>query len=209
MDVIVFVLANTDLDMCLEIPSGDDSGEFDPVELHPHCHGGESQLWQVGRGGRIVSALDPALCLGTFSTAGDLGARRVRDGESVVLVHLDSEFALTFRWGDGSDFGIRSSSDDNSNNGNNKINSNNDDMKKGAENEIVCMQDTALRLGSAARGHGIEVQSSSRRGQTWTLTPPPTSPPKPQGLNSIALLKFQQTFNRLFDRLFIVVWETL
>ena len=71
----VFVLANADLDKCLEIPSGDDSGEFDPVELHSHCHGGESQLWQVGRGGRIVSALDPTLCLGTFSTAGDLGAR--------------------------------------------------------------------------------------------------------------------------------------
>ena len=183
MDV-VFVLANADLDKCLEIPSGDDSGEFDPVELHSHCHGGESQLWQVGRGGRIVSVLDPTLCLGTFSTAGDLGARRVRDGESVVLVHLDSEFALTFRWGDGGDFGIRSSSDNSSNNSNNGKNSNNkinsnDDMKS-AENEIICMQDTALRVGSAARGHGIEVQSSSRRGQTWTLTPPPTSPPKPQ-----------------------------
>ena len=46
-----FVLTNAVLDMCLEIPSADDSGEFDPVELHAHCHGGLSQarvvVWSI------------------------------------------------------------------------------------------------------------------------------------------------------------------
>ena len=43
-----FVLTNAALDMCLEIPSADDGGEFDPVELHAHCHGGLSQAGQQG-----------------------------------------------------------------------------------------------------------------------------------------------------------------
>ena len=159
----LFGLTNADLDMCLEIPS-DDSGEFDPVELHAHFHGGDSQLWRVGPGGRVVSALDPTLCLGTFSAVGDLGAtRRIRDGESVVLVNLASEFALTFKWSDGNDLG----------------NSRSSYNKSTAENEMICMQDSSLRLGSAARGHGIELQSSPCRGQTWTLTPQPTPRPKP------------------------------
>ena len=42
-----FVLTNAALDMCLEIPSADDGGEFDPVELHAHCHGGHSQAGVV------------------------------------------------------------------------------------------------------------------------------------------------------------------
>ena len=41
-----FVLTHAALDMCLEIPSADDGGEFDPVELHAHCHGGLSQAGQ-------------------------------------------------------------------------------------------------------------------------------------------------------------------
>ena len=122
------------------------------------------QLWRAGQGGRLLSALDPALCLGAFSVAaaagslGLLGARRIRDGEPVVLVRLDSEFALAFSWGDGRDIG-----DDNTNH----------------EGEIVCLQDTALRLWPAGRGHGVEMQSSSSKGQTWALTAPPNLSPKP------------------------------
>ena len=114
-----------------------------------------------------MSALDPALCLGAFSVAAGSGllglARRIRDGEPVVLVRLDSEFALTFAWGDGRDIGDR-------NNNNNYTNH---------EDEIVCLQDTALRLGPAGRGHGVELRPASFRGQTWALTTSPTPPPKP------------------------------
>ena len=60
-DASTFVLTNAELGACLEIPS-DDSGEFDPVELHAHCHGGDSQLWAVGNGGRIVSVLGTLSC---------------------------------------------------------------------------------------------------------------------------------------------------
>ena len=165
----VFVLLTADLNMCLEIPFSDEGGEFDPVELHAHCHGGESQLWRVGRGGRVVSALDPMLCLGAFSTAGYLGARCIRRGEPVVLVRLASEFALTFKWEDGSDLGVPSNS---------TKNPRGDDNAEKHGGEIICVQDTALRLASAERGHGIELQSPSRRAQTWTLIPPPIPPLK-------------------------------
>ena len=61
MEDTSFVLTNLELGACLEVPS-DDSGEFDPVELHAHCHGGDSQLWRVGNGGRIVSVLGTQSC---------------------------------------------------------------------------------------------------------------------------------------------------
>ena len=90
--------------------------------------------------------------------------RRIRDGESVVLVHLGSEFALTFKWGDGRDI--------------NNTGADANDPNRGEE--LICTQDAALRIGAAARGHGIELRSSSRRGRLWILEAARTRPPKLQ-----------------------------
>ena len=64
-----FVLTNATLNMCLEIPSADDGGEFDPVELHAHCHGGLSQAGA----GVVLWAISPDLRK-AFAAAMDQGS---------------------------------------------------------------------------------------------------------------------------------------
>ena len=93
--------------------------------------------------------------------------RRIRDGESVVLVHLNSEFALTFKWGDGRDINNTPKDSTDANDPNNP-------------EELICEQDAALRMVAASRGHGIELRSPPRRGGTWILEAPRARPPKLQ-----------------------------
>ena len=112
--------------------------EFKPVELKELKQGIEYQEWQVHEG-RMVSTLDLTLCL---------GVRNIREGERIIMVGLDDENALKWRWGH-----------------------NDSDLSEcGRHNgdAIVCVQDASLRLGPVKGSrNGIELQKPSDRGQLW------------------------------------------
>ena len=132
-----FALRHVDLDMFLDIPHSE-AAEFKPVELYADCHGGENQLWQV-RNGHIVSVLDRTLCL---------GAHNLCDGEPIILVSIESNNALTWKWGgDRCDFG-------------------NDDYLD-ISDAIVCSKEESLQIGPANCGHGIALQKVSSTKQMW------------------------------------------
>lgn len=115
--------------------------EFKPVELQELQQGIELQEWQVHEG-RMVSTLDPTLCL---------GVRKIREGERIMMVGLDDENALKWRWGHNeSDLGACG--------GHNGV-------------AIVCVEDPSLRLGPVKGSrNGIELQKLSDLGQLWELS---------------------------------------
>ena len=117
---------------------GGDICEFKPVELQELQQGIEYQEWQV-QDGRIVSTLDPNLCL---------GVRKIMEGEQIIMVGLEDENALQWRWGhNDSDLG---------------------DCGRHNGDEIVCVQDASLRLGPVKGSRrGIELQKPSDSGQLW------------------------------------------
>jgi len=64
-----FVLLNvSDMTMCLDIPWSRDT-EFQPVEIYSFVHRGTNQMWKA-QDGRIVSVLQPNLCLGARHVQG-------------------------------------------------------------------------------------------------------------------------------------------
>ena len=132
-----FVLRNITLDMFLDIPYSE-AAELKPVELYGDCHGGENQLWQVSNG-RIVSVLDNNLCL---------GAHNVCDEEPIILVGLDSDKALTWKWGSG------------------RCDFENDDYLD-IRDTIVCSKEESLQIGPARCGHGIALQKVCSSNQLW------------------------------------------
>ena len=132
-----FVLRHVDLDMFLDIPYSE-AAEFKPVELYADCHGGENQLWQV-KNGRIVSVLDTTLCL---------GARNFCDGEPIILVGIESDNALTWKWdSDRCDFG--------------------NDEYLDVSDAIISLKEDSLQIGPANCGHGITLQKVSSTKQIW------------------------------------------
>ena len=115
-----------------------DIAKFKPVELQELHQGIEYHEWQV-REGRIVSTLDPTLCL---------GVRKIVEGERIIMVGLEDENALKWRWGhNDSDLG---------------------ECGRHNGDEIVCARDASLRLGPVKGSRrGIELQKPSDLGQLW------------------------------------------
>ena len=82
-----FVLHNVDRGTFLNVPG--DVREFQPVELQELHQGVEYQEWQVQDGRLLPVDGDSGLCL---------GARKIVEGEPVVMVPLDAESALRLRF---------------------------------------------------------------------------------------------------------------
>ena len=112
--------------------------KYKPVELREVHQGVEFHEWQVQEG-RIVSTVDPSLCL---------GVGKISEGERIIMVGLEDKNALQWKWGySGTDLGecVRRNGD-----------------------SVVCVQDASLRLGPVKGSRrGLELQKPSEQGQLW------------------------------------------
>ena len=92
--------------------------------------------------GRIVSTIDPTLCL---------GVRKISEGDRIIMVGLEDKNALQWRWDhDDSDL---------------------DECGKHNGDSVVCVQDSSLRLGPVKGSRcGLELQKPQEQGQLWEKT---------------------------------------